>query len=1137
MSPALSFALRASLLAAGLLWSLGAGAATAQVTTDGSVGTVVTQNGATITIPQNLGLTNASGTTVLHSFNQFDITSSQTVTFQGSSSLTAIIARITGGTASSIDGTITSTAPNAALFLINPNGFVFGPNASISVPGSLYISTADKLNFADGTAIAMTSTPVGTLSTASVASFGFLGAGTGNITMNGAAGGASPYWTVDGDLDIIASNLSFSETNMFLGDPDPTVRSQVRIGAVGNAIGTVGLNGAIGLSSGGTLSATDMNIMHTSNGSDESVNDEYISGSALTFSGDSLRFYTDEAHGRTDTISIQADSVDMVNGIVDDFAQNTPSATAQRPVFNVSVTGPLTLNNFNIYLASWAAPGAIMTVNTGSMSMVDSTIILSGSAYDGGQLTLTTSGNFSMDNSAINANAVGNLAGYAFGNSYNPAAPGNAGTLNLTIGGQMSVTDGSEITVGSDTPDGTVGGAAGTLTVHAGSLVMSDSDMTADAVAGNRTGGTLTITTTGAASFTNDNADDGNPALDAISTDGSGGTVVLDVGGALTTQNATFSVIGDQSGATVGAAGVATPAATAGRITVTAASLASTDGAFTFSGSGTASGGTLTITTSDAADFVRPSIDGSSDTATGGTFLVTAGGDLTFSGASASAPSLVWVDGNGAGNAGSETFKSTGNFTSTDMYYSLFGRGATNAGGNFTVSSAGAIASTDDQINTGSTGGAGGNIALAGGDMNLTGSYLYVAGPQDRSGNIAVTGNTVLLDSAWLYGESVGGVGGNIVVKANDLTMTGNAPGNYQASQGSAFDPNNAILFNGLSYDSGAYLETAGVNNTGSILVEAKTFTIGNNAVIMGAQPDFTLDAATNEEVFSGWDVASANVTVHANTLVINPGATIVTAAGPANQAGTLTLGATDLTMTGGTVETIGGTGGQIRIGADNSLTLNGGAVTSNIAGTASGGQDGNIDLGVTLTAPVLTNTACDTSCAGIFPFSTAWIPGTHSGFPATYRNLGATVAALAHGTVGQDVGQGEGFEPDDAVLPGREPLQVDTTAVTGGQALVVGPYFYPANSRAPASICSAADALQQGKSTMANLLMRIPDQASGGLGPETYGLSDAVDGTQLSLNTACLDVLDPRHDSLSPVDVSFRRPARLVFAPARPAS
>ncbi len=1130
MSP-FSLSLRASCVAAGLWLSVWSGTAQAQVTTDGSVGAVVTQNGTAITIPQSLGLTNASGTTVLHSFSQFDINSTQTVTFQGSSSLTAIIARITSGASSSIDGTITSTAPNAALFLINPNGFVFGPNALLNVPGSLYISTADKLNFADGTAIAMTATPVGTLSTASIASFGFLGAGTGNITMNGAPAGASPYWAVNGDLDIIASNLSFSETNMLVGNLDASIRSQVRVGAVGTAIGSVGLTGPIGLSNGGTLSATDFSVLHTISGADESVNDEYFSGSNLTFSGDSLKFYTDEAHGRTDTISITADSIDMVNGIVDNFAQITPSATAARPVLNIAVTGALTMNNFNVYLASWDAPGGIVTINAGSMSMTGSTIVLSSSAYDGGTLNLTTSGNFSMDNSAINGNAVGNLPGYGFGNSYNPAAPGNAGTLNLMIGGQMSVTDGSEITVGSDTPDGTAGGAAGTLNLHAASLVVSDSDLNADAVAGNRTGGTLNITTTGNASFTNSNSQTGIQTIDAVSTNGSGGTVVIDVGGVLTTQNANFSVTGDQSAATTPAA------ASGGKLTITAASLTSTGDTFDFSGDGTASGGTLTVTTAGDADFVSPFIQGSSDNATGGTFLVTTGGNLTFQGTAPNADGYALVDGHGAGNAGSQTFKTTGNFTSTDMYFSQSGEGTTNAGGNFTVTSGGDIAMTDTESDVFSNGGVGGNAVLSGRNVSLTGTYIYAAGPLDQSGNIAVTGGNVLLDSSWLYGESNAGIGGNIVVKADTLTMTGSAPSDFQASSGSAFDPNNGVLFNGFSYDSGAYIETAGLNNTGSILVEARTLTIGNNAVIMGAQPDFTLNTALNEKFFSGWGPASANVTVHANTLVINPDATIVTATDASDRAGTLTLGATDLTMTGGTIETIGGTGGSIRLGVDNSLTLNGGAITTNISGTSAGAQDGDIDLGVTLFAPVLTDTACASACASLFPFSTAWVPGTHAGFPATYSHTGATVTALAHGVVGQDVGQNAGVEPDNAFLPGRDPLQVDTTTVTGSQALVVGPYFYPANNRTPASLCSAADAQQQGKSTMANLLMRIPDQASGGLGPETYGLPDATDGAALSLNSGCLDILDPRHDHLSHADVSFSRPAHLVFDPVHPAS
>ena len=61
-----------------------------------------------------------------------------------------VIGRVTGASPSSINGRISSTIPNADLFLFNRNGIAFGPSASISVPGSFYFSTANSLNLADG---------------------------------------------------------------------------------------------------------------------------------------------------------------------------------------------------------------------------------------------------------------------------------------------------------------------------------------------------------------------------------------------------------------------------------------------------------------------------------------------------------------------------------------------------------------------------------------------------------------------------------------------------------------------------------------------------------------------------------------------------------------------------------------------------------------------------------------------------------------------------------------------------------------------------------------------------------------------------------------------------------------------------
>jgi filamentous hemagglutinin family protein len=125
----------------------------AQIVPDNSLGgenSIVTPN-----VPLGNGETNRidggaiRDNNIFHSFQEFNVNHGQQVHFANPAGIENIIGRVTGLNISEILGTL-GVLGNGNLFLLNPNGFIFGPNAQLDIQGSFVASSSESLLLGNG---------------------------------------------------------------------------------------------------------------------------------------------------------------------------------------------------------------------------------------------------------------------------------------------------------------------------------------------------------------------------------------------------------------------------------------------------------------------------------------------------------------------------------------------------------------------------------------------------------------------------------------------------------------------------------------------------------------------------------------------------------------------------------------------------------------------------------------------------------------------------------------------------------------------------------------------------------------------------------------------------------------------------
>jgi len=152
------------------------------------------------------------GANLFHSFQELNVQEGQGLYFANPNGVENIFSRVTGRTVSNIDGVL-GVAGRANLFLLNPNGVVFGRNAVLDIAGSFVTTTGDRFLFPDRFAYSASNPLAPPLLTVNVPVGVQFGAQPGSITNLSPTG--QIFVPKDQSLVLMGGNISLDGGVLF----------------------------------------------------------------------------------------------------------------------------------------------------------------------------------------------------------------------------------------------------------------------------------------------------------------------------------------------------------------------------------------------------------------------------------------------------------------------------------------------------------------------------------------------------------------------------------------------------------------------------------------------------------------------------------------------------------------------------------------------------------------------------------------------------------------------------------------------------------------------------------------------------------------------------------------------------------